>query len=147
MPMKSNPPREPGAPLSTSSAALVAEANALVPPISVDEAKSLVGSRDVLFVDIREPGEWEREGIIPGAHRAPRGMLEFWVDPDSPYYRPALDDGRRLLLYCGSAWRSALAAAALVRMGRTDVTHLAGGFSAWRAADGPVEEYPPGGQR
>lgn len=146
MPMSPVTPRGPGAPLSTTAAALVAEANALVPPICVEEARSLVGSRDVVFVDIREPGEWARDGIIPGAQRAPRGMLEFWVDPASPYYRPALDDGRRLVLYCGSAWRSALAAAALHRMGRTDVTHLEGGFAAWRAADGPVEEYSPGGQ-
>ena len=95
-----------------------------------------------LFVDIREPQEWAREGILPGAYRAPRGMLEFWVDPASPYYRPALDDGRRLVLYCGSAWRSALAAAALRQMGRDDVTHVAGGFAAWRAAGYPIEPYP-----
>ena len=140
------PTRGPGEPLAVPAAALVAEATALVPGISVDEAKALLESGAVQFVDIREPGEWSREGVIPGAQRAPRGMLEFWVDPASPYYRAALDDGRQLVLYCGSAWRSALAAATLTRMGRDDVTHLAGGFSAWRAGGGPIEEYPAGGQ-
>jgi rhodanese-related sulfurtransferase len=66
-------------------------------------------------------------------------MLEFWVDPESPYYKPELDDGRTLVLYCGSAWRSALAGAALRDMGRDDVMHMAGGFSAWKAAGLPIE--------
>lgn len=136
--------RVPGSPLTLPVAELVARANAVVPPLPVDEAHSLLDDESTLFVDIREPQEWAREGIIPGAYRAPRGMLEFWIDPASPYYRPALDDGRRLVLYCGSAWRSALAAAALTQMGRDDVTHVAGGFTAWRAAGHPVEPYPSG---
>lgn len=94
------------------------------------------------MVDIRDPRELEREGTLPGAFRAPRGMLEFWVDPQSPYFKPALDDGRELILVCGSAWRSALAAAALLDMGRTDVSHLEGGFTAWKAAGLPVEAVP-----
>ena len=118
-------------------------ANEIVPPISLEEAVALLGDDGVLFVDIREPAELERLGTIPGAYRAPRGMLEFWVDPASPYYREALDDGRRLLLFCGSAWRSALAAEALHRMGREDVTHVAGGFSAWAKAGHPVEAFTP----
>lgn len=69
-------------------------------------------------------------------------MLEFWVDPASPYYKPALDDGRKLILYCGSAWRSALATAALNDMGRADVAHLEGGFTAWEKAGLPVEGGP-----
>ena len=136
--------RVPGSPLVLPVAELVARANAVVPPLTINEAHSLLDDESTLFVDIREPQEWAREGIIPGAHRAPRGMLEFWIDPASPYYRPALDDGRRLVLYCGSAWRSALAAAALTQMGRDDVTHVAGGFTAWRAAGHPVEPYPSG---
>ena len=135
--------REPSEPLRRSSKDLVDAANEIAPPISLDEGMELLDDDSVLFVDIREPGEWERLGIIPGAYRAPRGMLEFWVDPESPYYREALDDGRRLVLYCGSAWRSALAAATLHEMGRTDVTHLDGGFSAWSKAGHPVEELPP----
>lgn len=130
-------------PLRRSSKDLVDAANAVVPPISLEEGLDLLGDDGVLFVDIREPGEWEKLGVIPGAYRAPRGMLEFWVDPESPYYREALDDGRRLVLYCGSAWRSALAAASLHEMGRTDVTHLEGGFSAWSKAGHPVERLTP----
>lgn len=129
--------------MPTSVAALVEEANQIAPPIPLDEALALLGDDGVLFVDIREPQEWEREGILPGAYRAPRGMLEFWIDPASPYYRGALDDGRRLVLYCGSAWRSALAAASLKGMGRDDVTHVEGGFSAWKRAGHPIEEYRP----
>lgn len=130
--------RTPGEPLNRSAAELVDEANAVVPPLSLDEAGALLGDDGVLFVDIREPKELAREGAIPGAFRAPRGMLEFWVDPSSPYHRPELDSGRRLVLYCGSAWRSALAARALHEMGIDDVTHVAGGFSAWKKAGLPV---------
>lgn len=120
----------------------MAQADEVAPPLPIEDAHALLDDESTLFVDIREPQEWAREGILPGAYRAPRGMLEFWVDPASPYYRPALDDGRRLVLYCGSAWRSALAAAALRQMGRDDVTHVAGGFAAWRAAGYPIEPYP-----
>lgn len=130
--------RTPGEPLNRSAAELVDEANAVVPPLSLDEAGALLGDDGVLFVDIREPKELAREGAIPGAFRAPRGMLEFWVDPSSPYHRPELDSGRRLVLYCGSAWRSALAALALHEMGIDDVTHVTGGFSAWKKAGLPV---------
>lgn len=130
--------RTPGEPLNRSAAELVDEANAVVPPLSLDEAGALLGDDGVLFVDIREPKELAREGAIPGAFRAPRGMLEFWVDPSSPYHRPELDSGRRLVLYCGSAWRSALAARALHEMGIDDVTHVTGGFSAWKKAGLPV---------
>lgn len=132
--------RTPGAPLNRSAADLVDAANEVVPPLRLDDARALLGDDGVLFVDLREPRELEREGMIPGAYRAPRGMLEFWVDPASPYYRADLDSGRRLVLYCGSAWRSALSAAALHEMGFDDVTHLEGGFSAWKRAGHPVVE-------
>jgi len=131
--------RQPGEPLSRNARALVDEANARVASLSVTEVAARLDDAAYLIVDIRDPRELEREGQLPGAFRAPRGMLEFWIDPESPYYKPALDDGRTLILYCGSAWRSALAAAALVDMGRDDVTHMAGGFSAWKAADLPIE--------
>ena len=133
--------RSPGDRLPMTIAELIDAANAMVPPIDLAEAAALLGGESVTFVDIREPQEWQKLGTVPGAYRAPRGMLEFWVDPSSPYYRPALDDGRQLVLYCGSAWRSALAAAALHGIGRTDVTHIAGGFTAWQAAGYPVEPY------
>lgn len=132
--------RDPGTPLARNAAALVADAEARVETIDVETAKTLLDDDAWLFVDLRDPRELAKLGTIPGAFRAPRGMLEFWVDPESPYAKPALDDGRRLLLYCGSGWRSALAAAALQDMGRDDVAHLGGGFSAWQAAGGAVEE-------
>ncbi|MGA4507037.1 rhodanese-like domain-containing protein [Propionibacteriaceae bacterium G1746] len=132
--------REPGTPLVRNAAQLVAEANARIDTVPLDEARSLLEDPAWLFVDVRDPRELAKLGTVPGSFRAPRGMLEFWVDPESPYYRPALDDGRKLLLFCGSGWRSALAAAALRDMGRDDVAHLEGGFSAWTAAGLPTEE-------
>ncbi len=135
--------RTPGTPLPRPAAQLVADADALVESIPVADAAALLEDPGVLFVDIRDPRELDREGMIPGAHSAPRGMLEFWIDPQSPYYKPVLDDGRRLVLYCGSAWRSALATRTLTEMGRTDVAHLAGGFSAWKAAGMPIAPHRP----
>lgn len=135
--------RKPGEPLARNAATLVAEANAAIETLALTDAAGLLDDPGVLFVDIRDPRERERLGTIPGAYAAPRGMLEFWVDPESPYYKPELDDGRRLILYCGSAWRSALATATLTGMGRADVTHLEGGFSAWQAAGHPVVTLTP----
>jgi rhodanese-related sulfurtransferase len=131
--------RTPGDPLPRNAKALVDEAGARVPSLSVTEVADKLDDAAYRIVDIRDPRELEREGQLPGAFRAPRGMLEFWVDPESPYYKPELDDGRTLVLYCGSAWRSALAGAALRDMGRDDVMHMAGGFSAWKAAGLPIE--------
>lgn len=131
--------RTPGDPLPRNAKALVDEAGARVPSLSVTEVADKLDDTAYRIVDIRDPRELEREGQLPGAFRAPRGMLEFWVDPESPYYKPELDDGRTLVLYCGSAWRSALAGAALRDMGRDDVMHMAGGFSAWKAAGLPIE--------
>lgn len=135
--------RTPGTPLPNPARALVEQARARVEELPVARVAELLDDAGHLVVDIREPRERQREGSVPGAFAAPRGMLEFWIDPQSPYYKPALDDGRTLVLYCGSAWRSALAAAALADMGRDDVVHMAGGFSAWKAAGLPVEEISP----
>lgn len=123
--------------------ALLAEANAQVDAIPRDEAARLLDDPDVLFVDIRDVRELQREGMIPGAFHAPRGMLEFWVDPDSPYHKEVFASGRRFILYCASAWRSALATAQLARMGLPRVSHLEEGFSAWKKAELPVA-YPQG---
>lgn len=139
-------PRNPGDPLPRSAMTLVEEASARVTSLLPERVAELLDDPAYLVVDIRDPRELEREGMLPGAYRAPRGMLEFWVDPQSPYYKPALDDGRSLILYCGSAWRSALAAAALRDMGRDDVAHLEGGFTAWKAAGLPIEVYLPRGR-
>lgn len=137
------PSREPGTPLPTNSQALVAAANEQIETISLDRAQQLLDDPGWLFVDIRDPREIAKLGTIPGAFRAPRGMLEFWVDPESPYYKPPLDDGRHLLLFCGSGWRSALAAVSLASMGRDDVAHLGVGFSGWSTSGAPVQAAEP----
>ena len=129
-------------PITKGFRALVDEAMAQVTTYSVEQVRARLSEPKVQIVDIRDVRELEREGTVPGALLAPRGMLEFWVDPASPYYRPDLDSGRRLVLYCGSAWRSALAAAALHDMGFHDVTHIEGGFTAWQEAGHPVAERP-----
>jgi len=113
---------------------LVAEARGKIRNLSVDEAKARHGDDDVVFVDIRDIRELDREGMIPGAVHAPRGMLEFWVDPDSPYYREVFGSGKDFVLYCASGWRSSLAAATLQDMGMDRVSHLDGGFTAWKNA-------------
>lgn len=113
--------------------------------LEVAQARALLGRDDVLFVDIRERAELKAEGVIPGAFHAPRGLLEFWVDPTSPWHQRPLAPGKRLVLFCAAGWRSALAAKALQDMGRADVCHLGDGFSAWKAAGAPVAELPAKG--
>jgi rhodanese-related sulfurtransferase len=117
---------------------LIDRAMEQIETVSIEKAQDLLGDRDTVFVDIRDVRELEREGMIPNAIHAPRGMLEFWVDPDSPYYKPIFGEGKRLVLYCASAWRSALATEALQRMGVPNVSHLEGGFSAWKKAQLPT---------
>jgi len=118
---------------------LLNEAYAEVETVPVEAAIGLLDTPGVTFVDIRDVRELQRTGIIPGALHAPRGMLEFWVDPESPYHKEAFANGGRYLLYCASAWRSALACKTLQEMG-LDVAHVEGGFSKWREAGGPVIE-------
>jgi rhodanese-related sulfurtransferase len=132
--------------LEKSAKTLVDEANAVVETKSLDEARALHERGEALFVDLREVRELEREGVIPGAVHAPRGMLEFWVDPESPYYREVFASGRPLLLFCAAGWRSALAARTLMEMGVEKVAHLEGGFSAWKAAGAPVAAKPVKGE-
>jgi rhodanese-related sulfurtransferase len=117
---------------------LMAEAEAEITAISAEELKTLRQDPAVV-VDLRETRELEREGQIPGALHAPRGMLEFWVDPDSPYHKQIFSSGKRFIFYCGLGWRSALATKAVQDMGLEPVAHLAGGFSAWLKAGGEVE--------
>ena len=121
------------------AAELVAEANAAVGTLSVEEAKQLLGRPEVLFVDVRNDDELARQGRIPGAVHAPRAFLEFHADPASPSHKPELASGRRLVVYCGSGARSALAAKTLKDMGLADVTNLTGGFAAWPQAGGEIE--------
>lgn len=119
---------------------LIAEANAEVKTWTVADARAAVGKDDVVFVDIREPEEVARDGKIPGAEAAPRGMLEFYVDPESPYHRPVFAANKTIVLYCQSAGRSALAAKTLKDMGLDNVAHMAGGMKAWLGENGPVEK-------
>jgi len=117
-----------------SAAELVAEARAEIETLSIEKAGGLHGQSDVLFVDIRDVRELEKEGTIPGALHAPRGLLEFWVDPKSTYHRTELSSGKKLVLFCAAGWRSALAAKALQDMGLNNVCDMEGGFEAWKKA-------------
>ena len=117
---------------------LVAEANAEIETVSIADAKELLEDDGVLFVDIRDVRELDRDGMIPGAFHAPRGMLEFWVDPDSPYHKEIFASGKKFLLYCAGAQRSALATKSLQDMGLRPVAHLEGGFTAWQNSGGKV---------
>ena len=119
---------------------MVDEAMAQIRTFSLDEARALHGRDDVQFVDIRDVRELERDGVIPGALHAPRGMLEFWVDPESPYHKPVFGSGKQFVLFCAAGWRSALATKTLQDMGLDAVAHIDGGFSAWKAAGAPVSE-------
>jgi len=118
---------------------MLAEAEARIETVSPEAAKELLGRDDVLFVDLRDPRERQREGVIPGAFACTRGMLEFWIDPESPYHKPQFASGKRLVFFCAGGWRSALAAATAQDMGLEKVCHIGGGFGAWREAGGPVE--------
>ena len=118
---------------------LIAEANSVIETITVPQALTLVGDPGVQFVDVRETVERQQSGTIQGAVHAPRGFLEFHVDPESPMHNPALGAGKRLVLFCGSGGRSALAAKTLHDMGVANVCHIAGGFAAWRDGEGPTE--------
>ena len=128
--------------LKTTARRMVEEATAGIESVPVEEALALVHDPSVQFVDIRDVRELDREGMIPGACHAPRGMLEFWVDPESPYHREVFASGRKFILYCAAAARSALATKTLQDMGFEPVAQLTGGFAAWKAAGGDVVERP-----
>ena len=104
-----------------------------------DDEAPVPASHVAPLIDIRDVRELEREGIIPGAFHAPRGMLEFWVDPDSPYHRDVFAQDKEYVLFCALGWRSALATKSLMDMGLERVAHVEGGFTAWKAAGAPVE--------
>ena len=119
----------------------LAEANAVIETCSVQDALRLHGRDECVFVDVRDASELDKEGKIPGAVHASRGLLEFRIDPTSPMHDPALvpASGRQFVFYCGTGGRSALAAARAMEMGLREVLSMAGGFGAWKAADGPIE--------
>ena len=118
---------------------MLAEANAVIETISVHDAQALVGDADVVFVDVRETVERQTSGGIKDSVHAPRGFLEIIADPEGPMHIGTLASGKRLVLYCGSGGRSALAAKTLMDMGLEKVCHIAGGYAAWVEAGGPTD--------
>ena len=118
--------------------ALVEDATKEIETLTVPEAQALLGDSEVVIVDLRDPRELEREGKMPGAFHCPRGMLEFWIDPESPYHKPVFAEDKRFVFFCGGGWRSALAAKAAQDMGLKPVAHIDGGFAAWKKAGAPV---------
>ena len=119
---------------------MVDEAKSRIKTLSLDEARAKHGRPDVLFVDLRDVRELEREGQIPGAFHCPRGMLEFWIDPDSPYYKDVFAPGKEFVFFCNASWRSALAADTAQQMGLPRVLEMDGGFTAWKNAGYPVAD-------
>ena len=108
--------------------------------IAATEAIAKQGDANTVFVDLRDIRELLREGLIPGAFHAPRGMLEFWIDPESPYHKDIFASGKSFVFYCASGWRSALATQVAKRMGLAPVCHIEGGFTTWREAGGAIEK-------
>ena len=125
--------------ITTGYKALLEAAEREIETLSVEEARKLHGSADVMFVDLRDPRELEREGKVPGAFPCTRGMLEFWIDPESPYHKPVFAEDKRFVFFCAGGWRSALAAQTAARMGLKPVAHIQGGFGEWKKSGEPVE--------
>lgn len=124
--------------LKLSSQDLVRSAKARIEEIETGDAIALHGDPDVVFVDLRDIRERQRSGVIPGSFHCPRGMAEFWVDPESPYFKDIFGEDRRFIFHCASGWRSALTVATLNDMGFKSA-HLKDGFTDWVEKGGPVE--------
>ena len=118
---------------------LVAEAERVIVTLTPDEVRAALEDPNTQVIDIRDVRELWREGKVPGAMHSPRGMNEFWIDPTCEYHKPVYASGKRFILYCAASWRSALEAKMFQDMGLTNVAHMAGGFSAWKAAGMPIE--------
>mgnify|MGYP001552775755 CR=1 FL=1 len=118
---------------------MVAEAKTRIESLSPEDAHARAEAGEALLVDIRDPRELARDGRVPGAFHAPRGMLEFWIDPESPYHKPPLATDKTLILFCASAWRSSLSVRQLQDMGVENIAEIEGGFTAWKKAALPVE--------
>ena len=126
--------------ITRSAQSLVNAATAAITAIDAPAAVALAADPTIQFVDIRDPRELARDGRIPGAFHCPRGMLEFWIDPASPYHKPVFAQDRRFVFFCGSGWRSALSTKTAQDMGLAPVAHIRGGITAWIAAGGPIDK-------
>jgi rhodanese-related sulfurtransferase len=132
--------------ITTSVKSMVEAAKREIEEIEAADAVKVAGRDDVVLVDLRDPRELERDGKVPGAFRMTRGMLEFWIDPESPYFKPVFGEDKKFVFFCAGGLRSALAAKTAQDMGLKPVAHILGGFKAWKEAGGPVEgpELMPG---
>jgi rhodanese-related sulfurtransferase len=124
--------------LTTTAAEMVAKARSEIREIETLELIGMLDDPNVVVVDIRDVRERQRGGFVPGSFHAPRGMIEFWVDPDSPYFKPIFGEDKQFVFHCASGWRSALTVQTLKNMG-FEAAHLREGFSTWEAQGGPVE--------
>jgi rhodanese-related sulfurtransferase len=129
--------------ITTGFRELLDAAEREIETLSVEEAAKLHGRDDVTFVDLRDPREREREGKMPGSFACTRGMLEFWIDPASPYHKPVFAEDKKFVFFCAGGWRSALAAQTAHRMGLKPVAHIKGGFSEWKKSGKPVDLPQP----
>ncbi|MDF3416217.1 rhodanese-like domain-containing protein [Sulfitobacter sp. M57] len=128
--------------LKISAAEMVAAARARIKEIDTADGIAMVDDPTVQIVDLRDPRERMRTGFIPGSFHCPRGMLEFWVDPDSPYFKDVFSEDKKFVFHCASGWRSAISVATLQDMG-FDAAHLKDGFVDWEKAGGPIEKPAP----
>ena len=131
--------------MKVSARELVDRAEAEIQHLEAEEAIRRAAAGEITLVDIRDVRELAREGKVPGAVHAPRGMLEFWVDPESPYHREVFAGPGPFVFFCAAGWRSALATKSMQDMGLASVAHVKGGFAAWKEAGGPVEMPEPKG--
>ena len=127
-------------PITVTHKDLIERALEEVETLTIDDACARLEDDNFQFVDLRDPRELQREGKVPGAFHAPRGMLEFWVDPSSPYYKEIFGEDKQFIFYCQSGWRSALATKAVQDMGMSNVSHIGEGFRGWKDAGAPTEE-------
>ena len=117
---------------------MVAEAKLKINEIGAKEAIKLFNDENVIFIDIRDIRERQKLGYIPGSFHAPRGMLEFWIDPESPYFKDIFNTNKKYIFHCAAGWRSALAVSTIKDMG-FEASHISDGFAGWVDEKGPVE--------
>ena len=130
--------------ITTGVKQMVEAAKAEIENLSVEQTQNEMNNPDTIIVDLRDVRELQREGRIPGSLHVPRGMLEFWIDPKSPYHKPVFAEDKKFIFHCASGWRSALAAKLAQDMGLKPVAHIETGYSGWVKAGAPTEEYKKG---